>query len=298
MRRLSVKEYIKEALGNFFSFDSKLVRSLIPFFTRPGLLSRRFVDGKRAEYIPPFRLYMFFSVVFFLIAGCMKNEEGMDDFLQYSISDHQLTNENLGQFIDSLTHVDKIRMSEDSLQMKPGEKRPFDEKLVVVHGLANLEKSAQEGLRDLRIENNSFNRFRYRFLTKFGRIRPGELVNQAFDNGALLIFLFIPIMALVLKLFYFRHNIYFSEHLTFLFQTNAFLFFLASVTLISSLFTDAEILPISLVVFALYFLLSMKLFYKNGWAKTMLKFLGISMLYMMFFAAFSLFCLAAFYVII
>ena len=72
VRRLSVVEFILESMGNFFSYDSKIIQSLIPFFTKPGVLSRKYVDGEKARFVVPFRMYMFFSVMFFLVAGLNK----------------------------------------------------------------------------------------------------------------------------------------------------------------------------------------------------------------------------------
>lgn len=56
--------------GEFFSelanWDSRLWRTLWPLFFRPGQLTRAYMDGKRARYIPPIRLYLISSIVFFV----------------------------------------------------------------------------------------------------------------------------------------------------------------------------------------------------------------------------------------
>ena len=36
---------------------------------KPGLLTREFLAGRRVRYLPPLRLYLVLSVVFFLILG-------------------------------------------------------------------------------------------------------------------------------------------------------------------------------------------------------------------------------------
>jgi len=48
------------------AIDGKLFRTLFLLLTRPGVLARRYLDGKRVRYSPPFRLYLFTSVFFFL----------------------------------------------------------------------------------------------------------------------------------------------------------------------------------------------------------------------------------------
>ncbi|HVU18442.1 MAG TPA: DUF3667 domain-containing protein [Candidatus Didemnitutus sp.] len=55
-----------EALENFFHFDEKFFRNVFTLLFRPGRLSADFNAGKRAGQMPPFRLYLFISVLFFL----------------------------------------------------------------------------------------------------------------------------------------------------------------------------------------------------------------------------------------
>jgi hypothetical protein len=57
-----------EALENFFHFDAKLFRTVVTLLFRPGLLTAEFNAGKRAAQMPPFRLYLFVSVLFFFIS--------------------------------------------------------------------------------------------------------------------------------------------------------------------------------------------------------------------------------------
>ncbi len=57
---------LKTAAGDLFSFDSRLLRTLRPLLTRPGLLTQTYLAGKRARFVPPFRLYIFISFAFFL----------------------------------------------------------------------------------------------------------------------------------------------------------------------------------------------------------------------------------------
>src|SRR5215469_6728606 len=49
--------------------DSRLWRTLGALLCRPGYLTREFLAGRRARYLPPVRLYLVISVVFFLWAS-------------------------------------------------------------------------------------------------------------------------------------------------------------------------------------------------------------------------------------
>jgi hypothetical protein len=57
-----------DALENFFHFDAKLFRSIVILLFQPGKLTAEFNAGKRASQVPPFRLYLFVSVLFFFIS--------------------------------------------------------------------------------------------------------------------------------------------------------------------------------------------------------------------------------------
>ena len=49
--------------------DSRLWRTLAALLFRPGFLTREFLAGRRARYLPPVRLYLVLSVAFFLFAA-------------------------------------------------------------------------------------------------------------------------------------------------------------------------------------------------------------------------------------
>jgi hypothetical protein len=57
-----------EALENFFHFDSKLFHNIVTLLFSPGRLTADFNAGKRAAQMPPFRLYLFVSILFFFIS--------------------------------------------------------------------------------------------------------------------------------------------------------------------------------------------------------------------------------------
>jgi Arc/MetJ-type ribon-helix-helix transcriptional regulator len=56
-----------EALENFFHFDAKFFRNIVTLLFKPGQLTADFNAGKRASQMPPFRLYLFVSVLFFFL---------------------------------------------------------------------------------------------------------------------------------------------------------------------------------------------------------------------------------------
>jgi hypothetical protein len=57
--------------------DSRLWRTLGALLFRPGRLTREFLGGHRARYLPPLRLYLVVSVAFFLLASAFGNQRGL-----------------------------------------------------------------------------------------------------------------------------------------------------------------------------------------------------------------------------
>lgn len=57
---------ILHLLDDIFSFDSRASRTLFPLVFRPGFLTNEYIAGRRVHYVPPLRLYLFISIVFFL----------------------------------------------------------------------------------------------------------------------------------------------------------------------------------------------------------------------------------------
>jgi len=56
---------LEDVIGDVFSVDSKIIRSLKPLLFKPGSLSLDYTIGKRDSYVKPFRLYLFSSLLFF-----------------------------------------------------------------------------------------------------------------------------------------------------------------------------------------------------------------------------------------
>ncbi|MEZ5967452.1 MAG: DUF3667 domain-containing protein [Hyphomonas sp.] len=57
---------VLSSLADTFSLDGRLWRSVPLLLFRPGRLTRNYLDGKRARYVPPFRMFLLASLLFFL----------------------------------------------------------------------------------------------------------------------------------------------------------------------------------------------------------------------------------------
>lgn len=60
---------VGEAVEGLVAYDGRLWRTLIPLILRPGAVTRAYLDGQRARFVQPFRLFLFITVIFFLIVS-------------------------------------------------------------------------------------------------------------------------------------------------------------------------------------------------------------------------------------
>ena len=72
-------ELISGSLADVFSLDGRLLRTLPMLILRPGRVTRNYLDGQRARYVPPFRMFLLASLLFFLTVFTVGDEFGWFD---------------------------------------------------------------------------------------------------------------------------------------------------------------------------------------------------------------------------
>ncbi|WP_421943861.1 DUF3667 domain-containing protein [Pedobacter sp.] len=60
--------FISHSIAHYFHFDNKFFQTLVPLLTKPGQVTLDYLAGKRARYINPVSMYIFVSIVYFLVA--------------------------------------------------------------------------------------------------------------------------------------------------------------------------------------------------------------------------------------
>jgi hypothetical protein len=103
---------ILHLLDDIFSFDSRASRTLWPLITRPAFLTNEYFSGRRVHYVPPLRLYLFISIVFFIT---LKFFMAADDGNAININDKQ---EVISQV---KSHIAKLKLEQTTLQQTPSE---------------------------------------------------------------------------------------------------------------------------------------------------------------------------------
>lgn len=85
-RRLNFWDVFSESFKSYFSVDNRAVHSLIPLFTKPGKLTREYIEGKRQQYVHPIRMYLTVSIVYFTLIS-LSNLIGRPDLGLIKLND-------------------------------------------------------------------------------------------------------------------------------------------------------------------------------------------------------------------
>jgi hypothetical protein len=71
--------FIGHSIAHYFHFDSKFFQTMSPLLTKPGTVTLDYIAGKRARYINPVNLYIFVSIVYFLIVPTAREQYSKHD---------------------------------------------------------------------------------------------------------------------------------------------------------------------------------------------------------------------------
>lgn len=62
----TVAEFVHEFANHYVALEGKLWKTLGTLFFRPGVLTREYLLGRRERYVLPLRLFLTFSIIFFI----------------------------------------------------------------------------------------------------------------------------------------------------------------------------------------------------------------------------------------
>lgn len=116
--KLTFGNFINSIFAGFLSYDSRFWSTFIPLLIKPGIVSKQYIEGKRARFVNPFQLYLNVSIVFFLIIGISSKFNEQTQFVNAKIPLDSLSQTQKVQLDSVLTNLnDEINVKElDSAQ--------------------------------------------------------------------------------------------------------------------------------------------------------------------------------------
>lgn len=76
----------RDMMVDVLSLDGRLWRTLPALIFLPGKVTRAYIDGKRMRYVPPFRLFLIASILFFLVLFGITERQGWVQGEDWSIN--------------------------------------------------------------------------------------------------------------------------------------------------------------------------------------------------------------------
>ena len=233
----STRELLHEAVEGITHSDSRLWTTLRLLWFVPGKLSQEFIAGRRAAYLPPFRLYLVLSIIFFLVA---------------SVSPMR------AQFV----RFDNPRAGATST--------PPD--------CASLK---------LTLYGRDYGPRLQHACSEIARDDGANLLHVGISTMPKAMFIFLPLVAFLHMLLYWRPRHRYAEHLVFFLHVHAFFFSVMTAVVLAS---DAEswpfmgklgsLAPLLLWSLPLYTVLAMKRVFGRSWKGTLVKAFALFAVYM------------------
>ena len=291
-----------------FELDSRLWQTLIPLMVfRPGKLTHLITcrDGGR-RFMPPFRMYLVMSLLFFVVAFFNPREELSLLFEPPAVEENQPA---------AASEPDNAAVDEEEADGLLGNE--FDGPVFVFNDdeegggeIDEIEECDEIGPSDL----EGLPEFFARRLTperltqvcrKFFEDRGKSFLEKAMGNVPTALILLLPLMALVLKALYPLSRRYYVEHLLFFVHLHAFYFLLLTFLILFLRAATTLAIPDPIVALVaiptglyapVYLFIAMRRVYGQGRFVTFLKYILLSVAYFIgFFTIMALtFALAAF----
>jgi hypothetical protein len=305
--RVSVRTMIADVLEDQLVLNRALPRTVGALLFRPGFLTEEYVRGRIVRYIAPFRLYLVASVIFFLILSFigLAALEGVRIGPADLSGDADSTRTLLQQRYRELVATDTTNLPEVGRATVRRATERTRRALAEVNDTATILDpdqlarlnallqgdtaltggGRQQWARNIQVRSRWgwLNEAMQRKTDQIAHLPPRDavraLIQDLLEYAPHMVFVLLPVFALLLKLLYIRRHHFYAEHFVFALHVHAFVFLM--MTLMFVLPWDAVNLPIVLWI-VVYVWLAMKRVYGQGWLRTTAKWWTLGWLY--FFA--------------
>lgn len=210
---ITVKQLLNQFMDEFFTFDNRFYKTLKPLMLSPGKVTMDYNIGKRARYMPLLKLYLFVSFALFLL-------------IPYS-SAMKITNSSGSKAAGTPLEKSaaKVRTNVEPTVLEFEKKKP--------------QEKTKSKIKD----------FSKWIGNKISNMDPQALRKEIIGRFPQMMFLLMPFLAALLKLFYRGNDNLYTHHLVFSLHFHTFTFILFIVMIL------CEISGISLLKAAAAFLI-------------------------------------------
>lgn len=289
-----------EVVSDFFSYDSRFVKTIFPFLFKPGYLTNEFVAGRRVRYMHPLRLYVFVSLLYFsvfslVVGSSVKDDADGPDVTLDRVEADSVRAQLRRNLQNDLSAADMQKVDSTLLKLAKRRKTGFidvntddDDKgddgegelkrylrLINTRGITETQV-----LDSLRWERNGRNLFKARQGIRLANLEKKEFIEFFMGKISLMMFAMLPFVALFMKLLYVRRRRYYMEHLTFMLHIHAFTFLVLALVLLYDYSTDtSQAVLWGTLLIMVYVTVAFRRVYGQGWFRTLSKMFILFMSY-------------------
>ena len=282
-RRITLRRLLADVFEDQFSLSGALPRTMGVLLFKPGHLTTDYMAGRIARYVPPFRLYLLSSFVFFLVLNLMGGGPQITRNVTPEVVDSAAIAADTVVAADSISVAADTGVAADSAGITistgfvPDTAQGFtpeesERMRVVIDSLV-----AGAGFLPARVRERV--RVRLHELAGMEQGRLGTVISrELLDRAPVAIFLLLPVYAAILALLYVRSRRYYVEHFVFALHIHAFVFLLFTLQqFVERWDWLSGLMGLWIMV---YGLLALKRYYRQSLLKTLVKYVLLGAIYL------------------
>ncbi|MBX2875732.1 MAG: DUF3667 domain-containing protein [Saprospiraceae bacterium] len=303
--RTTVRSLFAEFFDAVFNIESRTLRTLRTLFI-PGKLTDEYFEGRQRMYVHPIRTLLVMSIFLILTLGYLdfdkvtnhpyviwdemqrqnQRELVMDSLVMAQRQTSAVfQDETVDLALDSLHYFlrQRIGWHGDSFNLRKYMTLFGDDRVEMISRADFLKLSPKELAKKYEPEG-WFNQQTFQQTAKYIQ---DESVLSSYLVGSMswIALLIMPVIALMIQLFYRKQKRFYVEHLIFSFHLHSFFFLVLSLGLLVAYASGISLLMPIVGISAIYFLFALKRVYQEGWGKTIIKWLFMGLSYMILLLA-------------
>ncbi|MCP4438911.1 MAG: DUF3667 domain-containing protein [Aureispira sp.] len=279
LKKVSFWVLLQDVLGNIFTLESKVFRTLGNLVFLPGNLTKAFLAGRHQYYYTPGKLFLFLMAIHFILLGSLIPSLENDSLKK--IAYKEMGKEEFCKSVDSIPALKKYcdQIQFDSIPIQIGDDIEIKGNIAV----RDLALLPIDSLFEIHAVEGFWGRFAGRQMIKAVK-SPNSFYTYFFSHLSWAILFMIPLLGLLLKILY-RKN-YYLDHIVFALHFHSFIFLLLSFLYVFEQFnwlSSSTVVLTSLIVSSLYLCVALWRNYPQKFWKLLLKIFLFSIGYILIF---------------
>ncbi|HJW41395.1 MAG TPA: DUF3667 domain-containing protein [Rhizomicrobium sp.] len=304
--RRSVHQLVYAFVKDVVNFDSRVLRTTRALLFQPGELPAAFRRGQTQPYVPAIRLYLFVSLVFFVLLGVTHMAliqfeviatpvkviwQSGKPYIANPAYDKNEDDPDVRKFVKPLIPISKEKALRPGGLFNYSSKEHYFSRIGAFHSSMPPAARAQLlGGPTIQVEGPGRSKSDWVQNTVYTAINrlvadPAALNGPVTNWLPRALFLLLPLYALLLGLFHMRRrkDYFLVDHLVFSFSIHTFAFVALMIGVALAQFLSGDTVAwLFFGTVSLYIFVAMKRFYAQGWFLTAVKFAGVSAVYTLF----------------